>query len=114
MRVLGLTFAGTATDKREEMTAFLTDLLGLDRADLSGASADFFVLPDGSRFAVAGPRELGETSRTIGFLVESVDEALRELRAAGVWTDDAVDNEAYRYAHFRAPDGALYELVERR
>jgi catechol 2,3-dioxygenase-like lactoylglutathione lyase family enzyme len=114
MEVLGLTFAGTATAQREEMAAFVRDVLGLVAAPLEGASADFFELPDGSRFAVSGPRELGETSRTIGFLVADVDAALDELRAAGVWTDDAVENAAYRYAHFRPPDGQLYELVERR
>lgn len=36
-----------------------------------------------------------------------------ELRAAGVETDDEVaTNDPYRYLHFRAPDGGLYELVE--
>ena len=69
-------------------------------------------LPDGSRFAISGPREMGETSRTIGFLVADLDVALSELREAGVWTDEAAANELYRYAHFRPPDGQLYELVE--
>ena len=35
-----------------------------------------FALPDGSTFAVAGPRELGQTSRTFGFLVADLDEAV--------------------------------------
>jgi glyoxylase I family protein len=73
-----------------------------------------FELPDGSTFAVAGPRELGETSRTIGFLVADLDEAAAALQAANVELDDAAENERFRYAHFRAPDGRLYELVERR
>ena len=43
------------------------------------------------------------------------DAALAELRAAGIATDDEVsENEQERYAHFWAPDGQLYELVERR
>ena len=71
-----------------------------------------FDLPDGSRFAISGPREMGETSRTIGFRVADLDVALAELHAAGVWTDEAAENERYRYAHFRPPDGQLYELVE--
>jgi glyoxylase I family protein len=114
MEILGLVFAGTATDRRDEMTRFLTDVLGLAPAAVAGADADMFELPDGSTFAVAGPRELGETSRTLGFLVADLDEALAGLRAAGVEVDDAVGNERFRYAHFRAPDGHLYELVERR
>lgn len=114
MQILGLVFAGTATDRRDEMTLFLTDVLGLTAASVEGASADMFELPDGSTFAVTGPRELGETSRTLGFLVADLDEALAGLQAAGVEVDDAVENERFRYAHFCAPDGHLYELVERR
>jgi len=67
MEVLGLVFAGSATDRRPEMAAFVGDVLGLEPAPAGGVSADMFGLPDGSFFAVAGPREMGETSRTIGF-----------------------------------------------
>jgi catechol 2,3-dioxygenase-like lactoylglutathione lyase family enzyme len=112
VEVLGLVFAGTATDRRPEMAEFVRDVLGLPRADVAGASADMFELPDGARFAISGPRELGETSRTIGFLVADLASALANLRAAGVWTDEPAANELYRYAHFRPPDGQLYELVE--
>jgi glyoxylase I family protein len=114
MEIQGLIFAGTATGRREEMTRFATDVLGLANVPVSGASADMFALPDGSTFAVAGPRELGETSRTIGFLVADLDVAVGELRASGVAVDDPVANDLFRYAHFRAPDDRLYELVERR
>jgi glyoxylase I family protein len=51
--------------------------------------------------------------RTVGFLVDDLDAAVEELRAAGIETDDEVSvNERWRYLHFRAPDGQLYELVE--
>jgi catechol 2,3-dioxygenase-like lactoylglutathione lyase family enzyme len=112
VEILGLVFAGTATDRRPAMASFVREVLGLPAVDVAGASADMFDLPDGSRFAVSGPRELGETSRTLGFLVANLDVALAELRAAGVWTDEPAENELYRYAHFRPPDGQLYELVE--
>ena len=112
MEILGLVFAGTATDRRPEMAAFVREVLGLTDVDVTGSSADMFDLPDGSRFAISGPREMGETSRTIGFRVADLDIALAELRAAGVWTDAVAENERYRYAHFRPPDGQLYELVE--
>ena len=73
-----------------------------------------FELPDGSMFAVSGPRELGETSRTLGFLVADIDAAVAGLRSAGCEVDEPVENARFRYAHFHAPDGHLYELVERR
>jgi glyoxylase I family protein len=112
--ILGLIFAGSSSDSRVEMAVFVEAVLGLPRAAVAGIEADLFDLPDGSRFAVASAGGMG-TERTIGFLVANVDAALAELRQAGVETDDAVtENAEYRYVHFRAPDGGLYELVERR
>jgi catechol 2,3-dioxygenase-like lactoylglutathione lyase family enzyme len=112
VRILGLVFAGSATDRRPEMARFVGETLGLEQVPTAGVEADMFALPDGSRFAVAGPRDGGETSRTIGFLVEDVDQAVGELRAAGVAVGEPAENERQRYAHFHAPDGRLYELVE--
>ena len=114
MEVLGLVFAGSATGRRPEMAAFVADVLGLEPAPAGGVSADMFGLPDGSFFAVAGPREMGDTSRTIGFLVADLEAAVAELRAAGVEVDEPAENDRHRYVHFRAPDGKLYELVQER
>ena len=114
MRVLGIVFAGSATDRREETALFAEQVLGLQRVPVDGAGADMFALPDGSFFAVAGPREMGDTSRTIGFLVADLEAAAAELRAAGVEVDEPAENDRHRYVHFRAPDGRLYELVQER
>jgi catechol 2,3-dioxygenase-like lactoylglutathione lyase family enzyme len=111
--VLGLVFAGSATPMRGAMTRFVEDVLGLHRVPTEGADADMFALPDGTRFAVAGERVAGiGTSRTIGFLVEDLDLAVAELRTAGVEVDEPQANDQQRYAHFTAPDGELYELVQ--
>jgi catechol 2,3-dioxygenase-like lactoylglutathione lyase family enzyme len=112
VRILGLVFAGTATTARAEMARFVEERLALPRVQIGGVEADIFALPDGSHFAVADPREMGKTDRTIGFLVERLDDAIAELRAAGVEIDEPAENDRQRYAHFRAPDGRLYELVE--
>jgi len=49
----------------------------------------------------------------VGFLVDDVERARTELRAAGIATDDEISSSALqRCIHFRAPDGQLYELVE--
>jgi glyoxylase I family protein len=114
VEILGLVFAGSATERRPEMARFVADVLGLEPAPTGGVSADMFALPDGAFFAVAGPREMGETSRTIGFLVADLGPAVEELRAAGVEVDEPAANDRHRYVHFRAPDGKLYELVEER
>jgi glyoxylase I family protein len=111
VRTIGLVFVGTRTHARTEMTGFLRDVLGLVPGELAGVDADMFELPDGSSFVVAATDDAaGE--RTVGFLVEDVTAAVAELRAAGIDADDVAANERFRYAHFRAPDGNLYELVE--
>jgi len=113
MELLGLVFAGTATDRRAEMAGFVEVVLGLRR--VAAGAVDMFELPDGARFAVAGQRQGGRpTSRTIGFLVADLDPAVAELRAAGVEVAEPAENDRHRYAHFIAPDGGLYELVQER
>ncbi|HEX4697785.1 MAG TPA: VOC family protein [Actinomycetes bacterium] len=115
MEILGLVFAGTATPHRAAMAAFARDVLGLAPDDAGTPYADIFTLPDGSGFAVSDEREPGGgTSRTIGFLVADLGAAVAELAAAGVDVQAPAGNDSYRYAHVVAPDGALYELVERR
>jgi glyoxylase I family protein len=96
------------------MSEFVSEVLGLPSRDVEGVEADLFALPDGSSFAVASPGGMGESARSLGFLVASLDEAVAELNAAGVATDSPATNEVDRYVHFTAPDGHLYELVERR
>jgi glyoxylase I family protein len=114
MEIQGLVFAGTATPHRAAMTAFVTDVLGLAPTSSDPDYADMFTLRDGSGFAVSDEREPGSgTSRTVGFLVADLDGAVTELRTHGTTVDEPDGNEEYRYAHFVAPDGDLYELVQR-
>jgi hypothetical protein len=113
MEILGLAFAGTATDRRAAMAAFVEQTLGLRRAAGFEGEADMFELPDGSRFAVADEREAWPgTSRTMGFLVADLGAAGADLLAAGIELDEPASNDMHRYAHFIAPDGEVYELVE--
>jgi catechol 2,3-dioxygenase-like lactoylglutathione lyase family enzyme len=85
----------------------------LPQIEVAGVEADLFSLPDGSSFAVASRGGMGESSRSLGFLIADLDEAIAELAAAGVATDAPAENARERYVHFTAPDGHLYELVER-
>ena len=95
------------------MTEFVSDVLGVPRHHVEGVEADLFKLPDGSSFAVASPGGMGDSARSLGFLVASLDEAVAELAAVGVVTDAPSTSGTERYVHFTAPDGQLYELVER-
>jgi glyoxylase I family protein len=95
------------------MTRFLATTMGLEPTLVEGVEADLFRLPDGAHVAVASPGGMGDTARSIGFLVDDLDEAIGELVCSGVWTGPVSSNGAERYAHFRAPDSQLYELIER-
>ena len=115
MIIRGIVFAGTGTAARPQMAAFARDVLGMASACVAGVEADLFDLPDGSSFAVASPQGMGATDRSVGFLVNDIELAVQELRAAGVEVDQEISSNAReRYVHFRAPDEQLYELVERR
>ena len=110
MRILAPVFAGTSTRRRSETADFLGGTLNLPRVRVDGVEADLFALPDGSTFAVASPGGMGDTPRSIGFLVDDLDVAAAELREAGVVVGPTSEHERERYLHFRAPDGELYEM----
>jgi glyoxylase I family protein len=112
--VKGIVFAGTATNARSEMRHFLQQVLGMTPASVKGVEADLFDLPDGSSFAVASPQGMGATERSLGFLVDDLDQCVADLTSARIPVDAHVSsNERERYVHFTAPDGQIYELVER-
>lgn len=112
MRILGLAFAGTSTGARSRMSEFLQAAFGLRTVGVNGVDADVFDLPDGASFAVADAGGMG-SERSIGFLVEGLEEAVDRLRTLGIEVDAEISaNERWRYVHFRAPDGHLYELME--
>jgi catechol 2,3-dioxygenase-like lactoylglutathione lyase family enzyme len=115
MKVRGIVWLGTRTDRWEEMTRFCKDVFELSA---SHEERDFalFRLADGSTFEVFGPSFPGgghpEHGAVAGFHVDDLDESRTELEAAGceiVHLED--DGGDYAWLYFRAPDGNLYELT---
>lgn len=113
MHILGICFAGSSTPRRRAMAEFMSGVMGVPQIHVEGVEADLFRLPDGSSFAVASPGGMGDSARSLGFLVADLDEAVADLVVAGVASDDPARTATERYVHFTAPDGQLYELVER-
>jgi catechol 2,3-dioxygenase-like lactoylglutathione lyase family enzyme len=117
VKVLALVWVGTRTTEFAATTAFFRDVLGLG---VHSAVPDFAVLevPDGATLEVFGPSSPYNAHLThpvAGFLVEDLDEATREVRAAGAEIVLPVQDGGDRaWMHFRAPDGFVYELVEDR
>jgi catechol 2,3-dioxygenase-like lactoylglutathione lyase family enzyme len=115
MKVKGIVWVGTATDKYQEMVAFFRDTMGLDvfheRDDLS-----ILRLESGEWVEVFGPGDahFGEfdTGPVVEFLVDDLDAARAELEGKGV--EFLTENHGwgdYVWTHFRAPDGKVYGLT---
>jgi catechol 2,3-dioxygenase-like lactoylglutathione lyase family enzyme len=117
MRVLSLAWVGTRTTEYTATLAFFKDVLGLG---VHSSETDFAVLevPDGATVEVFGPASVYNrhlTHPVAGFLVSNLDDAVAELRAAGIEIVLPVQRgETRSWVHFRAPDGFIYELVEDR
>lgn len=115
MKVKGIVWMGTATERYDDTVRFFEETMGLEvfqrRDDLA-----VLKLPGGEWVEVFGPgdphfAELGP-SPVVEFLVDDLDEARAELEAKGVelltenhgWGD-------YRWTRFRGPDGNVYGLT---
>jgi predicted enzyme related to lactoylglutathione lyase len=114
MEVQRLSWLGIRTEKFEKMTDFLEQALGL-RKEIVEAGRVMFRLPIGDPvdvFDAGDERYLHfTTGPVVGFLVDDVEAARAELKAAGGQLIGPVHRgNGFMWAHFRAPDGNLYEL----
>jgi catechol 2,3-dioxygenase-like lactoylglutathione lyase family enzyme len=115
MKVLGVVWAGTRTDRYVETIEFFRDVLGVPLVELEADFA-FSRMSDSSQFEVFGPSDRDHLHFTTGpvpeFLVEDISAAVRELRAADVEILGEPHIEgANGWVHFRAPDGNVYGLT---
>lgn len=118
MKLLKIGFVGTRTDRPEAMADFFEHVLGL-RPTHSGDDQWAFELPDGGIAEVFGPTQNQHltTGPVAEFVVEDVEATTEELRAAGVpivFGPERAEEVGIAWTHFRAPDGNLYGIIERR
>ncbi len=117
MNVVKLAWVGTRTDNDDAAVAFFRDVVGLT-VELDAPGFRMLKLPDGSKVEVFGPEsDLNRhftTGPVAGFLVDDVFGATDELIAAGTEILQApeLDDWGNAWAHFRAPDGNVYELTQ--
>ncbi len=90
--------------------------LGL-RLELRESGRAMFVFPNGDPVDVfdTGDERYAHftTGPVVGFLVDDVESAREELEATGVWVGPVQRGQGFVWAHFRGPDGTLYELQGR-
>jgi hypothetical protein len=115
MKIKGIVWLGTYTDRFDQMTSFCRDLLGLSQRSLEPGMA-VFEMPNGDVFEVFGPELSTEDFMqhpVAGFLVDDIAAARMEMEAQGIEFLGPIqgDSDDYKWTHFRAPDGFVYELT---
>jgi catechol 2,3-dioxygenase-like lactoylglutathione lyase family enzyme len=123
MHVRRLQWVGSRADDLPAMAALYRDVLGLRQVVDDGTTAKF-ELPDGGEMQAFGPGhadytflvEHGFSGPVPMFEVDDLDGAFVELQSAGleIIGEGIYSDDAWRWVHFRAPDGNLYELATRR
>jgi hypothetical protein len=115
MKVKGVVWLGTRTERFEQMTDFCRDLLGLSQRSLEPGLA-VFEMPNGDLLEVFGPQQPINTFMNhpvAGFLVDDIVTARAEMEERGIEFIGPIhgDSADYQWTHFRAPDGFVYELT---
>ena len=116
MKVLGLVWMGTRTDRFDETAAFFEGVMGLTLGESQDGFREY-TLPNADvveLFSVDEPdhRHL-DTGPVVGFLVSDIAAATAELHAAGIeLLGHTHSSNGYAWQHFRGPDGNVYEVVQ--
>jgi hypothetical protein len=112
MRVKGIVWLGTRTERFDEMRKFFLEITGVVPRDDPGLAV--FDLASGDRIEVLDPAvaESYMAAPVVGFLVDDVGAARAELESRGIEFLGPIQTGAgSSWAHFRAPDGHVYELT---
>jgi hypothetical protein len=112
MRVKGIVWLGTRTERFDEMREFLLEITGVTPRDDPGLAV--FDLASGDRIEVldTAVAESYMVAPVVGFLVEDVATARAELESSGIEFIGPIRTGAgSSWSHFRAPDGHVYELT---
>jgi catechol 2,3-dioxygenase-like lactoylglutathione lyase family enzyme len=118
MKLEGLVWLGVRTERFEETVRLYRDVMGLHPYREDGESVRFR-LENGTEIHVYGPRDefhrFFGTAPVIGFLVDDVTGARREMEAAGIrFVGPIQHSESESWSHFVGADENVYELISRR
>lgn len=114
IKIKGIRWLGTRTDKFDEMVKFYGETLGLPMTHKEEGFAAFD-MENGNRVEVFSDSYESHRHFTTGpvggFEVEDIEETKREMEEKGVEFLGGIQGEHGRWAHFRAPDGNIYEIT---
>jgi predicted enzyme related to lactoylglutathione lyase len=114
MKVSALTWAGTRTDRFDATVRFFEEVMGIELEETQAGFASFRT-QEGDKFEVFGPEDTDHdfmTCPVVGFGVDDIESARAELEGAGVEFIGPTQREGdHAWAHFRGPDGHVYEIT---
>jgi hypothetical protein len=114
VKVRGIVWMGVQTARYDEMAAFLRALIGEPPA-MEQPGFSEWSLPNGDLVELFAPghKETFQAAPVVGFWVTDLEQARRDIEAAGgVVVGGYGPNESgYAAVHIRAPDGNVYEIV---
>jgi len=115
MKIKGLVWLGTRTSNFDAMVNLYQNIMGIE---ITYQESGFVVmdLPNGDRLEVFGedsPYNTFFTNPVAGFLVDDIASARAAMELQGIEFigPTEVVEDGYAWAHFRAPDGFIYELT---
>ena len=122
MKVLGIGWIGLVSDQ-PSTRRFYAKVLGLNVAE-DEPTYGYFTLSETTHLEIlASDTRLAARQRVgapaLGFLVEDLDAAVQEVKAAGVNLTSEIeewrsDNEVHRWVYLEDPEGHTLLLMERR
>ena len=113
-RVQGIVWTGIQTAQFDEMNRFFRALFGASASREESGFA-LWSLGNGDIVELYAPGGKPDfwTAPVVGFQVDDIDAARRDVEAAGavIVGGYGPNEDGYRSIHFRAPDGNIYELT---
>lgn len=116
--IRSLSWLGVRTDRLDAMVDFYRNVIGIE-PDVIEDDFVLYRLPSGDRlelFGTGGANAHFGTAPVAGFEVDDVGSARALLESRGVeFVHEGRDEGAgVAWAHFRAPDGNLYEITHQK
>jgi catechol 2,3-dioxygenase-like lactoylglutathione lyase family enzyme len=113
VEVRRLGWLGMRTERFDEMVRLFRDVMHLP-VGIEQPGRTMFALPNGDPIDVFHTSleqyEWFPDAPVVGFVVDDVEAGARELEAAGIEVNPVQHGDGFMWAHFRGPDGNLYEL----
>ena len=118
MKVRALVWLGVKTPHFGAMTALFRDVMGLASYQQDALSSRFRLAnqTEVHVYSSADPdHDFFGSGPVVGFLVDDLESAKREMEAAGVvFIGPMQHSKTHSWNHFYGPDGNVYELMAER